>query len=224
MAEEVAKRRRRLHEKIKRLSDGIKITLNFIDSTSTTTIDVIEKNSKMIELRTCAAEAIAQLFCVNGALRILDEIEECPIFFGFFKVRSSFCTDLLDAAKCAEVEISLDTATSDDAFVLVAVEEIKKCRDEISKRKWLLHDMITDIQGDDSFNYWSKVGNYYVPFEQIMAVTHSPKDFTMTNNNIAIEVVNSVTDVIYEGQFLQNCTSFYDAVRLNVADMVLDLN
>jgi hypothetical protein len=80
-----------------------------------------------------------------------------------------------------------------------------------------------DIVNDMQKAGFAKVGNYYVPLDHLFAVGID-RSCLLTNSGLSIEVELIVTDIVGEADFISRCMSFYDAIKFNVADMVLDLN
>lgn len=202
----------RLSDKIRRLDEASKIDVITGDKTAAITMQQISSISKTVVLHTDTAKVAVSIFAVNAALRILDEIEAMNCYFGFIKTRRTFIESLTEAMIVAGINIKNEYDFSDPEYTLISTEDLKSYRDKINAKKWMLQT---------SEAYFVKVGNYYVPLEQVFAVGIN-KSCVLSNNGISIEVDMVVTDVITEGKFSSYASSFYDAIRFNVADMVLD--
>lgn len=213
-------KRERLSAKIKRFDEASTIAvITNGDKTAEINMQQIREVSKSIMLNVGTSKAIVALFAVNAALRVIDEIETMSCYFGFIKTRLSFVNLLAEAMKAADVAEIVINHYGDDIDTIVAVDDLKTYRDQLNAKKWLLMDNVEDMEKAG----FAKVGNYYVPLDHLFAVGID-RSCLLTNSGLSIEIEIIVTDLIDEAKFTSRCASFYDAIRLNVADMVLDLN
>ena len=215
-------KRERLSAKIKRLDEASTIAvITNDDKTAEVNMQQISSlNSVVLHIDT--PKIAVALFAVNAALRVIDEIEAMNCYFGFIKTRLSFVSLLAEAMKAAGVAAEMDICNyGDDINTLIDAEDLKTYRDQLNTKKWLLMDMTKDIQPEKAG--FAKVGNYYVPIEQLFAVGID-KSCVLSSSGLSIEVELNVTDIVGEADFTSRCMSFYDAIKFNVADMVLDLN
>lgn len=154
-------------------------------ATGTTTVDKLMVDEAVI-IPNGFGTIMVKKYATNYASRVLAELMRVAPAFGLTKVHTDDIVNLNYALEIINID-KINTVGSEGVFCIVSSNDLDKALIETNKVKHILKDVIYDVYRDELGVGFSKVGNNYVPFYQVMNVTMM--DCTISSGGIEIEII-----------------------------------
>lgn len=201
--EEIAQRRRKALVELHIPGENVQYLEDFAMTIKreSSRVPYIEENTSMY---------IESLMATTAAKRAVDELLLSDFPFGFISIRKAFRDAIGDACKhINSVFVTMPIIITD----VMAYEELTSLRDILFAMQCHIRDLLSDTISDQI----AKVGDYYVPYSDLISIIGG-KDCTLRNNDLEIEVQFQPYDIMEATEIKSRICSFYEAVKRTVAD------